>query len=106
MAFRRKSLMAGLRWFSDGKERKNEAVIIIDELLVSLSEDSKYIPLKEFFLFYRKELESSGTSTPLVLSRMNVELSNILIENKLQLSDKQSEQLKRLRSLSNIRYGY
>ena len=58
--------MAGLRWFSGGKERKNEAVIIIDELLVSLSEDSKYIPLKEFFLFYRKELESSGTSTPLV----------------------------------------
>jgi hypothetical protein len=106
MAFRRKSLMAGLRWFSGGKERKNEAVIIIDELLVSLSEDSKYIPLKEFFLFYRKELESSGTSTPLVLSRMNVELSNILIENKLQLSDKQSEQLKRLRNLSNIRYGY
>ena len=98
--------MAGLRWFSGGKERKNEAVIIIDELLVSLSEDSKYIPLKEFFLFYRKELESSGTPTPLVLSRMNVELSNILIENKLQLSDKQSEQLKRLRSLSNIRYGY
>lgn len=98
--------MAGLRWFSGGKERKNEAVIIIDELLVSLSEDSKYIRLKEFFLFYRKELESSGTSTPLVLSRMNVELSNILIENKLQLSDKQSEQLKRLRSLSNIRYGY
>ena len=43
--------MAGLRWFSGGKERKNEAVIIIDELLVSLSEDSKYIPLKEFFLF-------------------------------------------------------
>ena len=106
MAFRRKSLRAGLRWFSGGKERKNEAVIIIDELLVSLSEDSKYIPLKEFFLFYRKELESSGTSTPLVLSRVNVELSNILIENKLQLSDKQSEQLKRLRSLSNIRYGY
>ncbi|RCW16231.1 bacteriocin immunity protein [Streptococcus gallolyticus] len=98
--------MVGLRWFSGGKERKNEAVIIIDELLVSLNEDSKYTPLKEFFLFYRKELESSGTSTPLVLSRMNVELSNILIENKLQLSDKQSEQLKRLRSLSNIRYGY
>ena len=98
--------MAGLRWFSGGKERKNEAVIIIDELLVSLSEDSKYIPLKEFFFFFFKELESSGTSTPLVLSRMNVELSNILIENKLQLSDKQSEQLKRLRSLSNIRYGY
>ncbi|MBT0903508.1 bacteriocin immunity protein [Streptococcus infantarius] len=98
--------MVDLKWFSGGKERKNEAVVIIDELLVSLGEDSKYIPLKKFFLFYRKELESSGTSTPLVLSRMNVELSNILVENKLQLSDAQSKQLKRLRSLSNIRYGY
>ena len=98
--------MVDLKWFSGGKERKNEAVVIVDELLVSLGEDSKYIPLKKFFLFYRKELESNGTSTPLVLSRMNVELSNILVENKLQLSDAQSKQLKRLISLSNIRYGY
>ena len=98
--------MGDLKWFSGGKERKDKAVIIIDELLLSLSEDPKYKPLQIFFLFYRQELESSGTSVPLVLSRMNVELSNILTKNKLQLSDEQSEQLKSLRRLSNIRYGY
>ncbi|MCO4483876.1 putative bacteriocin immunity protein [Streptococcus infantarius subsp. infantarius] len=43
--------MVDLKWFSGGKERKNEAVVIIDELLVSLSEDSKYIPLKKIFSF-------------------------------------------------------
>lgn len=97
--------MAALKWFSGGKERKNEAVVIIDELLESLNGDLKYKPLQNFFISYRKEL-SNGTSIPLVLSRMNIELSNVLVENKLQLSDEQSQKLKELRSLSNIRYGY
>lgn len=98
--------MVGLKWFSGGEERKKEAIVIIDSLLVSLSENATDRPLKNFFLFYRRELESSGISVPLILSRMNVELSNILIENKLQLSAEQSKQIKQLRSLSNIRYGY
>lgn len=88
------------------KREKNEAVVIIDELLGSLSNDSKYQPLKMFFLVYRNELEVSGVSVPLILSRMNIELSNVLVENQLQLSEEQSKLLKKLRSLSNIRYGY
>ncbi|AND78904.1 bacteriocin immunity protein [Streptococcus pantholopis] len=98
--------MVSLRWFSGGKERSKEAVAIIDDLLESFGKDFKFRPLKSFFISYRKELESNGTSSPLILSRMNIELSKVLAENKIQLSEEQSKQLKRLRSLSNIRYGY
>ncbi len=72
----------------------------------SLSNDSKYQLLKTFFLVYCNELEVSGVSVLLILSQMNIELSNVLVENQLQLSEEQSKLLKKLRSLSNIRYGY
>ena len=37
---------------------------------------------------------------------MNVDISHVLIDNKLMLSESQSEQIKKLRELSAIRYGY
>ncbi|KER07722.1 immunity protein [Streptococcus mitis] len=37
---------------------------------------------------------------------MNVDISRVLIDNKLMLSESQSEQIKKLRELSAIRYGY
>ena len=37
---------------------------------------------------------------------MNVDISRVLIDNKLILSENQAEQIKKLRELSAIRYGY
>ena len=51
-------------------------------------------------------LKDDGTSTPFILSQMNVDISRVLIDNKLTLSESQAEQIKKLRELSTIRYGY
>ena len=37
---------------------------------------------------------------------MNVDISRVLIDNKLGLSENQAKQIKKLRELSAIRYGY
>ena len=37
---------------------------------------------------------------------MNVDISRVLIDNKLGLSESQAKQIKKLRELSAIRYGY
>ena len=54
---------------------------------------------------YKQRLEDDGTSTPFTLSQMNVDISHVLIDNKLMLSESQSEQIKKLRELSAICYG-
>lgn len=40
------------------------------------------------------------------LSRMNIAVSNVLIQEGIRLSESQSEKLKKLSELSNIRYVY
>ena len=55
---------------------------------------------------YKRRLKDDGTSTPFILSQMNVDISRVLIDNKLMLSESQAEQIKKLRELSAIRYGY
>ena len=52
---------------------------------------------------YREELKNSGTSTPYILSRLNVDLSTVLVENAIHPTRKQSAKLKKLRALQNIR---
>lgn len=47
-----------------------------------------------------------GPPTPFILSQMNVDISRMLIDNKLILSESQAGQIKKLRELSAIRYGY
>ncbi|EIF39816.1 hypothetical protein HMPREF1117_0393 [Streptococcus sp. SK643] len=37
---------------------------------------------------------------------MNIDISRVLIDNKLILLESQAEQIKKLRELSAIRYGY
>ncbi|EMF0638635.1 bacteriocin immunity protein, partial [Enterococcus faecium] len=46
------------------------------------------------------------TSVPLILSRMNLEISNAIKKDGVSLNAKQSKKLKELMSISNIRYGY
>ena len=98
--------MTPLKWFTGGSERRCEAMTIIDYLLEDINNTPQLAPLKNLLVSYKRRLEDDGTSTPFILSQMNVDLARVLIDNKLSLSESQSEQIKKLRELSAIRYGY
>ena len=98
--------MTTLKWFAGGSERRCEAMIIIDHLLEGINNTPQLAPLKNLLVSYNRRLEEDGTSTPFILSQMNVDISRVLIDNKLILSESQAEQIKKLRELSVIRYGY
>ena len=98
--------MTPLKWFAGGSERRCEAMTIIDYLLEDIKAAPQLAPLKNQLVIYKKRLEDDGTSTPFILSQMNVAISRVLIDNKLSLSESQAEQIKKLRELSAIRYGY
>ena len=98
--------MTPLKWFAGGSERRCEAMAIIDYLLEDIKEVPQLTPLKNQLVIYKRRLKDDGTSTPFILSQMNVDISRVLIDNKLTLSKSQAEQIKKLRELSAIRYGY
>lgn len=98
--------MTPLKWFSGGSERRCEAMTIIDHLLEDIKAAPQLTPLKNQLVIYKKRLEDDGTSTPFILSQMNVDISRVLIDNKLGLSENQAKQITKLRELSAIRYGY
>ena len=98
--------MTTLKWFAGGSERRCEAMIIIDHLLEGINNTPQLAPLKNLLVSYKRRLEDDGTSTPFILSQMNVDISRMLIDNKLTLSKSQAEKIKKLRELSAIRYGY
>ena len=98
--------MTPLKWFAGGSERRCEAMTIIDHLLEDIKAAPQLAPLKNQLVIYKKRLKDDGTSTPFILSQMNVDISRVLIDNKLDLSESQAEQIKKLRELSAIRYSY
>ena len=98
--------MTPLRWFAGGSERRCEAMTIINHLLEDIKTTPQLAPLKNQLVSYKRRLKDDGTSTPFILSQMNVDLSRVLIDNKLGLSENQAKQIKKLRELSAIRYGY
>ena len=98
--------MTQLKWFAGGSERRCEAMAIIDYLLEDIKDAPQLTPLKNQLVIYKKRLKDDGTSTPFILSQMNVDISRVLIDNKLSLSKSQAKQIKKLRELSAIRYGY
>ena len=98
--------MTPLKWFAGGSERRCEAMTIIDHLLEDIKAAPQLAPLKNQLVIYKKRLKDDGTSTPFILSQMNVDISRVLIDNKLGLSESQAKQVKKLRELSAIRYGY
>ncbi len=98
--------MTPLKWFAGGSERRCEAMTIIDYLLEDIKAAPQLTPLKNQLVIYKKRLKDDGTSTPFILSQMNVDISRVLIDNKLSLSESQAKQVKKLRELSAIRYGY
>ena len=98
--------MTPLKWFTGGSERRCEAMAIIDHLLEDIKDTPQLTPLKNQLVIYKRRLKNDGTSTPFILSQMNVDISRVLIDNKLILSESQTDQIKKLRGLSAIRYGY
>ena len=98
--------MTPLKWFAGGSERRCEAMTIIDNLLEGINNTHQLAPLKNQLVIYKRRLKDDGTSTPFILSQMNVDISRVLIDNKLILSESQARQIKKLRELSAIRYGY
>ena len=98
--------MTPLKWFAGGSERRREAMTIINHLLEDIKDTPQLAPLKNQLVSYKRRLKDDGTSTPFILSQMNVDISRVLIDNKLTLSKSQAEQIKKLRELSSIRYGY
>ncbi len=98
--------MGKLNWFSGGKERSNQAENIITDLLDDLKTDLDNESLKKVLENYLKELKQKGASVPLILSRMNLDISKAIRNDGVTLSDYQSKKLKELTSISNIRYGY
>ena len=98
--------MTPLKWFAGGSERRCEAMTIINHLLEDIKDTPQLTPLKNQLVIYQRRLKDDGTSTPSILSQMNVDISRVLIDNKLILSENQAEQIKKLRELSAIRYGY
>ena len=98
--------MTPLKWFAGGSERRCEAMTIINHLLEDIKDTPQLVPLENQLVIYKKRLEDDGTSTPFILSQMNVDISRVLIDNKLGLSESQAKQIKKLRELSAIRYGY
>lgn len=98
--------MTPLKWFAGGSERRCEAMTIVDHLLEDIKDTPQLAPLKNQLVIYKKRLKDDGTSTPFILSQMNVDISRVLIDNKLSLSESQAKQVKKLRELSAIRYGY
>ena len=98
--------MTSLKWFAGGSERRCEALTIINHLLEDIKAAPQLAPLKNQLVIYKKRLKDDGTSTPFILSQMNVDISRVLIDNKLGLSENQARHIKKLRELSAIRYGY
>ncbi|MEY8463136.1 bacteriocin immunity protein [Streptococcus merionis] len=98
--------MTGLKWFSGGTDRRKEALTILEDFIQIMGDKPNLISLEMVLISYMKELEDPSESVPYILSRMNIEISRVVIERQLHLSDEQSNQIAKLRKLSNIRYGY
>jgi len=96
-------LMTGLKWFAGGKERREQAVAIIDEVIETKPD---YADLKQVLHSYRTELADSRSATPYILSRMSLEISEVVRKDQLTLSPFIEERMADLRKLLAIRYGY
>lgn len=98
--------MSNLSWFSGGDDRRKKAETLIRELIDDLEIDLGSQSLRAVLTSNLGNLQSEGTSTPLLLSRMNLEIVNVIKKDGISLDEGSSEKLKELITISNIRYGY
>lgn len=93
-----------MKWYASGAQRSNEAVKIIESLLEELNLLDNKKTLTEKLISYKNEISAKKISIPLILNRMNLEISSIIKNDEIKLSDTESTKLKKLMSLSNIKY--
>nr|BAR87972.1 bacteriocin immunity protein [Enterococcus faecalis] len=98
--------MSSLKWYSGGDDRAKKAEKIIIDLLNDLEYDLGNESLQEVLSSCLEELRKKGASVPLILSRMNLDISKAIRNDGRKLSESQSIKLKGLTTMSNIRYGY
>lgn len=97
--------MSQLKWFDGGDERSNEAKKYLIELQQQLNKPEE-LRLKKLLEQYTIELSHQSSSVPFVLSRLNIDISHCLIHYPITLSKESEDLMKKLSSLSQIRYGY
>lgn len=95
-----------VKWFSGGKERKDKASELIQDLMLDLKNSHNTKQLEQLLVSYKKELDEEKSSVPFILSRLNVSISKIISENNISLTKSQADILKKIRTLSHIRHGY
>lgn len=95
--------MGKLKWFSGGKERREEAIRIIEELLLDLQTNDSAVDVKRTLTHYLNEFKTNGTSFPFLMNRMSLELTDTVLHSNVHFTTEQSEKLKELRKLMEIR---
>ncbi|ANY14245.1 bacteriocin immunity protein [Latilactobacillus curvatus] len=95
-----------MKWYADGQERGHQAITMIKALLNDLKQDDQAAPLQSVLHSYQTEIEAQTTAVPLILSRMNIAIANVIQKEGLDLSASQQAKLKEMTALSMIRYGY
>lgn len=95
-----------MNWFSGGNARGNEAVKIIEKLLLDLQNNDNNKPLEAVLINYKEEIINESSSIPLILNRMDLEISKTIKNYGIRLSNMETKEIKDLMNLSNIRYGY
>lgn len=98
--------MKEIKWFSGGSERAEVALNDISTILGLIPADTNTAPLRQLLFDYAQEINEGVTAVPYILSRMAVSVSNCITKNKITLSQEASDQIKKLLSLAEIRYGY
>ncbi|MCM6843217.1 bacteriocin immunity protein [Latilactobacillus curvatus] len=95
-----------MKWYAGGQERGHRAITMIKALLNDLKQDDQTVPLQSVLRSYQTEIEAQTTAVPLILSRMNIAIANVIQKEGLDLSASQQAKLKEMTALSMIRYGY
>ncbi|WP_290033292.1 bacteriocin immunity protein [Ligilactobacillus cholophilus] len=91
-----------LRWFSGGQERGNNAIDLLTKLAKVFDKNTQSYRIIIKFI---KELESPNKPVPYILSTFNLEIAKAIQQDDINLNNTQAQLLKKIREISNIRYG-
>lgn len=97
--------MAQIKWYTGGQERGKVALELIIQLLKEL-DGTAYDDLKQVLAMYFNEIKNESGSIPLVFSRMNLDVSNVMIKNHIVLPENAQQTMKKISQLNQLRYGY
>ncbi|MBZ5979454.1 MAG: bacteriocin immunity protein [Leuconostoc gelidum] len=97
--------MTQIKWYTGGQERGKVALELIIQLLKEL-DGTAYDDLKQVLAMYFNEIKNESGSIPLVFSRMNLDVSNVMIKNHIVLPENAQQTMKKISQLNQLRYGY